>query len=255
MNIRNTGLGLGAMLLGLAMAWPAQAQDINEGEIVVTASRAQQSYIDPRTNRVIEVDDDDAGALPAIGLRRRADNALIPVIIAGDTRDQTQRREEILTMVRSALELARRSNIELAIGDFFVVPLTPDNYRTLAFYGDGRPDSERVAFFIKTRLGTSADEANQAITRLEQFIRSVPAAGRAEIRANGPLTLSIVAPDQYRSQILDLIATDARSIAERFGPDQRVEAQGLDRPVQWRRAGVTEVFLYIPHRLVFRPAG
>ena len=238
------------LVLAPAQAW---AQDINEGEIVVTGTRAQQSYIDPRTNRVIEVEEDASG-LPAIGLRRRADSALIPVIIAGDSRDQTQRRDEIFTMVRSALELARRSNIELAIGDFFVVPLTPDNYRTLAFFGDGRPDSERVAFFIKTRLGASADEANQAITRLEQFIRSVPSAGRAEIRANGPLTLSIVAPDQYRSQILDLIAADARSIAQRFGPDQRVEAQGLDRPVEWRRAGATEVFLYIPHRMIFRPA-
>lgn len=251
--MRRIMLLMGAAVTGLAAA-PAAAQDLNEGEVVVTGSRAQQSYIDPRTNRVIEVDDDSSG-LPAIGLRRRADNALIPVVVAGDTRDRDQRREEILTMVRSALELARRSGIELAIGDFFVVPLTPDNYRTLAFVGDGRPDSERVAFFVKTRLGSSADEANQAITRLEQFIRSVPAAGRAELRAAGPLTLSIVAPDQYRSQILDLIAADARAIAERFGPDQRVEAQGLDRPVEWRRAGVTEVFLYIPHRLVFRPAG
>lgn len=236
------------------LAVPAYAQDLNAGEVVVTGSRIQQNYIDPRTNRVIEVEEESSG-LPAIGMRRRADSALIPVIIGGDTREQGPRREEILTMVRSALELARRSNIELAIGDFFVVPLTPDNYRTLAFFGDGRPDSERVAFFIKTRLGTSADEANAAITRLEQFIQSVPKVGRAEIRSNGPLTLSIVAPDQYRSQILDMIATDARSIAERFGPDQRIEAQGLDRPVEWRRAGVTEVFLYIPHRLVFRPAG
>jgi hypothetical protein len=232
----------------------ALAQDINEGEVVVTGTRARQNYIDPRTNRVIETEEDASG-LPAIGLRRRADFALLPVVIAGDTRERDQRRNEILTMVRSALERARGAGIELAVGDFFVVPLTAENYRTLAFIGDGRPDSERVAFFIKTRLGTSPDEANAAITRLEQFVRSVPAAGRAEMRAAGPLTLSIVAPDQYRSQILDMIATDARAIATRFGPEQRIEAQGLDRPVEWRRAGVTEVFLYIPHRLVFRPAG
>ena len=71
----------------------------------------------------------------------------------------------------------------------------------------------------------------------------------------GPLTLSIVAPDQYRGQLLDMIATDARAIAQRFGTQQQVEARGLDRPVEWRRAGITEVFLYIPHQLVFRPAG
>jgi hypothetical protein len=243
-----------ALLLGLAAAWPAQAQDINEGEVVVTGSRARQVYLDPRTNAPIEMEEDASG-LPAIGLRRRADFALIPVIVAGDTREREQRREEIFTMVRSALQMAGRSGIELAIGDFFVVPLTPNNYRTLTFHGDGRPDSERVAFFVKTRLGASPDEANQAITRLEQFIRSVPAAGRAELRASGPLTLSIVAPDQYRSQILDMIAEDARAIAGRFGPQQQVEAHGLDRPVEWRRAGATEVFLYIPHRMVFRPAG
>lgn len=243
------------LLVGLAAAWPAEAQDINEGEVVVTGSRSRQVYLDPRTNTAIQSEDDDASGLPAVGLRRRADFALIPVIVTGDTRERDQRREEIFTMVRSALQLAGRSGIELAIGDFFVVPLTTNNYRTLTFHGDGRPDSERVAFFVKTRLGASPDEANQAITRLEQFIRSVPAAGRAELRAGGPLTLSIVAPDQYRSQILDMIAEDARSIAGRFGPQQQVEAHGLDRPVEWRRAGATEVFLYIPHRMVFRPAG
>jgi hypothetical protein len=242
-----------AVLLALLPA-PAIAQDLNAGEVVVTGSRARQTYIDPRTNRAVE-SGEDASGLPSVGMRRRADFALLPVVIAGDTREREPRREEIFTMVRSALALAQRSGIELAIGDFFVVPLTSDNYRTLSFIGDGRPDSERVVFFIKTRLGASADEANAAITRLEQFVRSVPSAGRAEMRAAGPLTLSIVAPDQYRNQLLDQIATEARAIAARFGPDQRVEARGLDRPVEWRRAGITEVFLYIPHQLTFRPAG
>lgn len=242
-------------LLSLALLpAPAFAQDINSGEVVVSGTRARQVYLDPRTNTAVETEEDASG-LPSVGMRRRADFALLPVTVAGDTRELEQRRAEILTMVRSALDLARRSGVELAIGDFFVVPLTAENYRTLVFRGDGRPDSERVVFFVKTPLGASADEANQAVARLEQFVRSVPAAGRAEMRAAGPLTLSIVAPDQYRSQILDMIAEDARAIAGRFGPQQQVEAHGLDRPVEWRRAGVTEVFLYIPHRLVFRPAG
>lgn len=250
--VRKTILATAAMA-AVWTATPAQAQDLNAGEVVVTGSRARQTYIDPRTNRAIATEEDGSG-LPSVGLRRRADSALLPVIIAGDTREQGPRREEILTMVRSALDLARRSNIELAVGDFFVVPLTSDNYRTLNFFGDGRPDSERVAFFIKTRLGATADEANAAITRLEQFVRSVPAAGRAEMRAAGGLTLSIVAPDQYRGRILDLIAEDARAVAARFGPEQAIEAHGLDRPVEWRRAGITEVFLYVPHRIVVRPA-
>jgi hypothetical protein len=137
---------LAAALAACAAAVPAQAQDINEGEVVVTGSRVRQVYIDPRTNRAIERDDDDETALPSVGLRRRADSALLPVVVAGDTREMDQRRQEILTMVRTALERARGTGIELAIGDFFVVPLTADNYRTLAFIPDGRPDSERVTF-------------------------------------------------------------------------------------------------------------
>lgn len=249
---RMIGRGLALGISAAALGWPAAAQDLNSGEVMVSGSRARQVYMDPRTNRAI-AGDEEASGLPSVGLRRRADFALLPVVIAGDTREREQRREEILTMVRSALAMAGRSGIELAIGDFFIVPLTTGNYRTLAFLGDGRPDSERVTFFVKTRLGASADEANQAITRLEQFVSSVPAAGRAEMRTGGPLTLSIVAPDQYRGQLLDLVAQDALAIAARFGPQQKVEAHGLDRPVEWRRAGATEVFLYIPHRMVFRP--
>ena len=182
---RINGFRIGAALLALAAA-AAPAQDINEGEVMVTGSRVRQVYIDPRTNAAIE-SEEDASGLPSVGLRRRADSALLPVVVAGDTRELEQRREEILTMVRSALDLARRSGLELAVGDFFVVPLTVDNYRTLTFFGDGRPDSERVTFFVKTRLGASDDEANRAITRLEEFVRSVPAAGSAEMRPAGPV--------------------------------------------------------------------
>lgn len=105
----STGLRIGAALLALAAAG-AQAQDINEGEVMVTGSRINQVYIDPRTNMAIETEEDASG-LPSVGLRRRADFALLPVVVAGDTRELEQRREEILTMVRSALDLARRSGL------------------------------------------------------------------------------------------------------------------------------------------------
>jgi hypothetical protein len=236
---------LALMALALASAG-AGAQDLNEAEVIVTGSRIRAST----TDEIESV----AEAPPAVGLRRRADFALLPVVIAGDTRETTARREEILAMVRNAIQLAGRSGVELATGDYIVAPLTTDNYRTLPMVGDGRPDSEQVRFYVKTRLGAATDEANAAIRRLEQFVRAVPAAGRAEMRAAGPLTLSVVGPNQYRGQILDLVAQDARAVAARFGPEQAIEAHGLDRPVEWQRSGATEVFLYIPHRLVFRPA-
>jgi hypothetical protein len=51
-----------------------------------------------------------------------------------------------------------------------------------------------------------------------------------------------------------LIAADARASAARFGPNYAVEARGLDRPVEWSRASLTDVFLYVPYNIVVRPA-
>lgn len=228
------------LMLMLAPA-PALAQDPGMAEVMVTGSRV--------TDR-----DEPGGGRPAIGLRRTADFAVMYVSIVGDTRETDRRREEILTMVRSAIDLAGRSGIELSTGDFILAPLTAANYRTLQMVNDGRPDTDRVTFLIKTRLSGEAD-GNAALQRLQQFIRSVPANGRAEIRPTGELTLSVVAPDQYRGQILDLIAADSRATALRFGPNYAVEASGLDRPVEWSRASPTEVILYVPYSIVVRPAG
>jgi|SRR5688572_230454 len=227
-----------ALLALMLMPTPATAQDFSESEIMVTAARRER--------------DDFDSSRPAVGLRRTADFAVLQVSIAGDTRDAERRREEIWTMVRSALELAAQSGIELATGDFIVEPLTLANYRNLAMFNDGRPDTDRVSFLAKTRLGSGMDAA-AAIQRIERFVRSVPASGRAEIRSSGDLSLSVVGPDQYRDQILDLIAADSRAAAARFGPNYAVTAAGLDRPVEWMRSGLTEVFLYVPYNVVVVP--
>ena len=229
-----------ALLSLMLLPAPAVAQDPGMNEIIVTGSRINR--------------DEEGGGRPAVGLRRTADFAVMYVTIAGDTREMEPRREEILTMVRSAIELAQRSGVELATGDFIVEPLTPANYRNLPMSNDGRPDTDRVTFLVKTRLSADTDAA-AAVERIDRFVRAVPATGRAEIRRIGELTLSVVAPDQYRERILELVATDSQATAARFGPNYAVEARGLDRPVEWMRASLTDVFLYVPYNIVVRPAG
>jgi hypothetical protein len=209
-----------ALLLAVAMPAPASAQDPGMAEVVITGTRRESDGFD--------------ASRPVIGLRRTADFAILEVSIAGDTREAPRRREEIAT------------------GDFIITPLTLANYRNLPMSNDGRPDTDRVSFLIKARLDAATDGA-AAQQRIERFVHAVPAAGRAEFRAGGELTLSVVAPDQYRGQILDLIAADSRAAAQRFGPDYAVEARGLDRPVEWARASLTEVFLYVPYNIVVRP--
>lgn len=229
---------------GAAMLWtvtPAVAQDLNEAEVVVTGNTRSQltNFVDSQ---------------PVIGLRRAADFAIVTVTIAGDTRDRDTRRNEIMAMVKSAVEVAPKMGVELATGIGGIVqPVTIANYRNLDFSSDNRPDTDRTSFLVKVKLGQGIDGI-AARERIKRFINAVPAVGRAEIRGSEEnLTLSVVGPDKFRGEILDLIAADAKAISARLGPDYGVEIRGVDQPVEWARAGLTDVFLYVPYSMVVRP--
>jgi hypothetical protein len=42
-------------------------------------------------------------------------------------------------------------------------------------------------------------------------------------------------------------------MSQRFGAGYAVEARGIDRQVEWSRAGLTDVFLYIPYQITVVP--
>ena len=172
-----------------------------------------------------------------------------------DTRDAQKRHDEIFAMIRGAIDLAvKRGGVELATGAVVVEPLTSSTYRNLPLQNDGRPDTDKTTFLIKTRLSAGTD-AKAALDRIETFVKDVPTVGRAEMKRSGDLTLSVVSPDQYRGQIIDLVAADARATAAKMGTGYAVEIKGLDRPVDWTRASLTEVFLYLPYAYSVVPRG
>ena len=222
----------------LSAAAPALAQ-----EVVVTAQR-RGAYLNAEVNQ--------SSSRPIINLRRLADFAVQPVQIQGDTRDALKRREEIYAMLRNAIELAAKHGVELAVGDYLVEPLTLANYKNLTLAGGNRSDTDVARFLIKAKLVPGMD-AKTALERITKFVAAVPAVGRAEIDTLGSLTLSVVNPDQYRGQIIDLIVADSAAIAAKFGADYGVDATGLDRPVEWARASLIEVFLYLPASYTVRP--
>lgn len=226
--------------LTLSLAMPATAQDLEGAEIIVTGSRIEQ--------------DDFSDAMPAVGLRRPADFLVQTVAIRGDTRDPEQRRREIRAMLSDAVRRADRAGVELAYGDYILTKLTEKNIEEIALERDNRPDSERVTFRVKARLG-GAQTGEAAQAQIERYIESVPEVGRAQMDTWGSSTLSIVGPDSYRSQIADRIAEDANAMAARMGENYAVEVEGLNMPVQWARSGPGEVLLYIPYtlRIVPRP--
>ena len=85
-----------------------------------------------------------------------------------------------------------------------------------------------------------------AKAQIGHFVDAVAKTGRSTLTVMGEPTLSVVNPDQYRGQIADLIAADAATMKVKFGPDYGVNVSGLDRPVEWARAGPVDVVLYLP---------
>lgn len=216
----------------------ALAQDDGMSEVIVTAMRRESDSFDER--------------VPAVGLKRVADFAVQEASIVGDTRDAGKRIGEVYQMIENAIRLAPKHSVQLAYGQRTVEPLTSQNYKSLVLGGAGRPDTSRAVFLIKVPLNGPTSGV-MAEKKIADFIKAVEPVGRAEFSETDDLTLSVVAPDQYRSAVADAIATDARMIAAKFGPDYGVEIEGLSRPVEWTRASLSEVLLYIPYKLVVVP--
>jgi hypothetical protein len=226
-------MGMGLALAAMPCTALAQAE-----EVIVTAQRSSA--------------DDYNSAQPAVGLRRTADFAVQSVTITGDTRDPERRASEIYATLANAIAQAPKAGVQLAYGAVTIQPVTLANYRDLSLSRDNRPDSQRLTLLVKAPLqnGRDAKSAQSAITA---FIKAVKLDGRALIETSDDLTFSVVDPDQYRPAIADIVAADAKAMAAKLGPDYGVEIEGLNRPVEWSRAGLSEVLLYIPYKLVIVP--
>ncbi len=225
-------------VLFLASPAPSFAQGMGMSEVIVTARRNEER--------------DYSANMPAVGLQRTADFVLQEVTVSGDTRDKEHREAEIYDMIKGAIATAAHSGVQLAYGDHTVEALTLGSYRDLTLQADRRPDSEKVSFFVKAPLSATMD-ARAAQAKITAFVKLVKPVGRAQIEQSDDMTLSVVAPDKYRGAIADVIAVDAKAIAARLGDGYAVEIEGLNRPVEWARSGLSDVLLYIPYRLVIVP--
>lgn len=224
----------------LAAAMPAAAQDNSniQGEVVVTGQRASADYLSDEQT--------------VVGLRRTADSAIQSIRFTSDSREEDVRKREIHSMMEAAIRRADGAGVELVTGEFELSKVTLANYRDLAFLRGGRPDTSEIAVYVKAKLAGSVGSAQ---SRIDAFIKAVPADGRALIERRGGITLTIINPDQYRDEIVRLVAAEALKTAAAFGPDYGVEVAGLNEQLIWAQASATEVFLYIPYRFTVRPKG
>ena len=225
---------IGAILLALptSAGW---AQD-DLGEVVVTGQRTSQPYYEEER--------------PVIGLRRQADSAVQSVAFTSDSRDEPTRKREIHAMLLAAIDRAGGAGVQLVTGDFELVPVARANYGELVFQSGNRPDTSVINLMVKAKLAGSTGSAQK---RIDDFVRTVPPSGRALLEKRGSLTLTIINPDQYRDEIVRLVADGAKKSAGFFGPEYGVDVTGLDQELAWAQVSGTEVFLYIPYRFTIKP--
>lgn len=161
------------------------------------------------------------------------------------------RRDDLYATIRAMIAGAGTAGLELVTGDYVLEPLTPAAVVLLPLAGDGRPDTDATTVLIKIRL-VPGMALQTAKARIVAFVDASRKVGRTQVAAIGEPTLSVVNPDQYRSEIIKLIAADGASSVATFGQAYGVSVTGLDRPVEWARAGPTDVFLFLPASYVVR---
>lgn len=221
-------LKVAALIAALSM--PAMAQIEDDADYLGGASPA---YGGPSQN-----------VRPIIGITRKADFLTVMVSFTSDSRDANTRKQEIHTMLLTALDRAKSSGLELATGTPVLLPLTKENYQSVALTWAGREDTSKADIMIKVPLAGTAGEASK---RISEFAQNLPRNGRGIISNSYGYTLAIRNPNQYRADIVKAIADDVRRNAEIFGPDYRASIEGLDKPVAWAQVNSTDMFLYLPY--------
>ena len=222
-----------AALLAFATPHSAMAQ-VESEEIVVTASRY--------------TDDEQVEKPPYVMLQRRADFLITSVQVSCDTRDPTQRADELRKTLIGMMTTAQAdTGIDLSLGQDTLGELTDAAFDDLIQLGD-RPDSSFAVVVVKTPI-QPADTFDQASARIRTFVSESAPVGRTEIKRIERWDLTIVGPERSRNDLIARIAANAREVSAQFGPGFQVSINGLQGPIQWRQTAPLDLSLYIPYVL------
>ena len=228
---------LAAMLLTLACtAAPVQARQSGLEEIVVTARLSEY----------------DPVKTPYVTLNKRADNLITAVRVVCDTRDPSQRKLELKATLRNMIKAAAGSGVELGLEGQEVIGRFDETMLDAVIQPDGKPDTSVALLVVKTRVAPT-DTFDAATGRIKAFAEKTAKAGRTEILPTQDWNLTLIGPQRYRGEVLNLVADDARKVAGTFGGDYAVTAEGLQLPLSWYQSGPLELALYVPYKLTVTP--
>lgn len=227
------------LMIGLFLI-TAQSALAQDEEIVVTGTR---------------IGGDEYSEMPAITIVKQADFLIRLVTLTNDTRLATGRADELYQTIKDMLAAAKsQSEFALAYGNDFLIPLSDENYKIPLSQNSDRVDTSWVRIYVKVAIAPGADVPT-AIAKLDAFIAATKVSGRTEVKPSEDVSLSLVTPEKYRYEIIKKIVDDTAQLRAAVGPTCKVNISGLEGRVMWQRTDVSELTLYIPHRVEVTECG
>jgi hypothetical protein len=228
--------------------------------IVLLAMATQSAVAQQETEAIIvtgsRIDGDEYSEMPAITLIKQADFLVKSAHLTNDTRDAAARAEELYQTIKALLDAAKgRPGYALGYGGDFLIPITDDNYRIpLRSEDGGRPDTSWVDLYVKVALTPESNVA-QTVTSLTEFIKAAKVTGRTLVTSGEQVSLSLVTPEKYRLEIVKKIVDDVAILRGTVGANCKIKISGLENRVMWTRTDVSELTLYIPHKIEMSECG
>lgn len=179
--------------------------------------------------------------MPAVTLRRRAENVALAVMLTHDGRQAEQRNRELMeTLQRLVDRAATTPGIRIHNGR---IDLSTRDRKAVSFGSYGT--ETRVDLFVLAAL-PGEKSALEVTNSIKAFLSGVEPVGQTRI-TEGSVGLSIIDPDQYRRQLLERIVEEVHFVTSKLGGSSTVALAGLDRPLAVRQRSDTEVELVIPY--------
>lgn len=210
-------------------------------------SFAQETALEEVVVTAIRISEYDEEEVPAVKLIRKADSVLLEVKISNDSRKKEMRTSEIQQTLKRMIELSDKyENIMLGYGNETFHALDLKNYKDLTLSADDRRvDTNYVNVFVKTSIQKNKNNSRKLIDDIKKFIIGISVVGRTELVNDDEPKLTIINPQKYRYELVNIIAEDAKRVTASFGGDYRVVLKGLSTPLIWERASIDEMALFI----------
>ncbi len=218
---------------------------------LATMAFAGKSLADEQVETVVVTGSrmpEDAEYNPHVTLTHRADHLVTRVEVICDTRDPAKRKDELRQTLRAMITGAHDTkSISLSVGEDVLTEFT-DEMLDKVIAPDSKVDTSFARVVIRTEL-TKGDSFDGATQRIRDYVARTPKAGRTEVLINQPFNLGIMAPERYRTTLVEMIAKDARETSTSFGPGYEARVENMQHTIEWYQTGPLDLALFIPYKL------